>query len=205
MVLMIAPSVEAQRASLFSTEDFAHYTGVLPNGKFRFALEVLEGAPASEGFPGIPKGAFIIRVQVNFDSGIVLTEGQPEMVELLTNIGPGDFAIVDVMEASSGQVERVTVDIPLTQQQRVELKLKEAQRQKQLQAYRENVYIDGKCDRSRVVYCEWGMPSYGQLGDNAHICDGVKTTHGIFPGSNSECYGVIGWCNPMTGKPVHCP
>ncbi len=201
----IASLATAQTANIFSADDLAPYTGVLPNGNFRFALEVLDTSPATEGFPGITKGDFIIRVQVNSKTGIVLTEGQPEMIEILKNIGPGEFAIIDVMEKSSGEVERISVDIPPTLQQVTDREQKEAQRLKRLQEYRENVYIDGKCDRSRVVYCEWGMPNYGQLGDNVHICDGVQTTHGIFQGSNSKCNGVIGWCNPMTGEQVHCP
>lgn len=206
-VIITVATVHASQP--FTEKQFEQFTGILPNGEFRFAVEVLEAVPASANFPGIPKGAFITNILFSGPDILFVTEGQPEMIELLVNLAPGSRVIIGFIEAKTGTASRVEFKYQYTEQQRAEIEriaaLEEEERQKKLREYRENVHINGKCDRSRVVYCEWGMPDYGQLGDNVHICDGVQTTHGIFPGSNSKCNGVIGWCNPMTGKQVQCP
>lgn len=206
--LVIASVATAQAVQPFTKEKFVKFTGVLPNGEFRFAVEVLEDIPASESFSGIPKGAFITNIRVNFPKSSFVTEGPPEMIELLVNLAPGSTAIISFVEAETGTASRISFEYQYTAQQRAEFErneaLEEAKYQERLRADRENVYVNGKCDRSKVVYCEWGMPNYGQLGDNVHMCNGVRTSQGVFAGSYSKCSGLIGWCNPWTGKRVHC-
>lgn len=125
--LFSAVAVSAETRPMFAAPDLEPFTGVLPDGRFRFALRVLHDQPARGTFPGLAAGTFVTSVQINNDAEIRVTEGQTEMVSLLTAVAPGDTVFIDTVPAGSGAPRRLTLRLPsLAQMRAIEAEARKA-------------------------------------------------------------------------------
>ena len=137
----------------FEEADFELFTGILPNGEFGFALEVIEATGGIEGQPAFAPGTFVTRVQVNRPEEGLATQGQQEMLDLLASIGPGDTAFIEIVEPDGAVPDRITFALMSEQERRARARA----------AVREQLLLDqaGLANESRRAGDPYGESYWG--------------------------------------------